>query len=178
LSGFRRRKNRLNARNDAAIVPYHEIRDRFLARDPDDDADRLDLYVEIGRFVHDRWLAEELDREQGKPFDEHACWDRWDQCTEKHLRDLRTEASKLVEDELKKGRTLAFVGDWLARWEPLRSASSVVSWVWWEALRGFVGALGLLAFGLLIVWLMPNVAKSIRSAVNDNLPVETRPSSP
>jgi len=120
-------------------------------------------------------MAEELDRVDGQPLDEQACWDRWDQCSEKHLRDLRTEASQLLDRELRKGRLGAFLRDWAKRFEPMRSLFSVLSWIWWEAIRGFVGAIGLLIFGLMIAWLAPGIARSIRSAVNDSLPAETRP---
>lgn len=161
--------------NDAALVPYPEVRDRFLSRLPDDETKRLDTYVAVGRFVVDRWMAEELDRLDGAPLDEHACWERWDQCSEKHLRDLRFEASSLLKGQIAKGRVGAFVADWLSRIEPLASFFKGLSWVWWEAVRGFVGAVGLLVFGLMVAWLLPGIARSIRSAVDDSLPVTTRP---
>jgi hypothetical protein len=160
--------------NDAKLVPYQEIRDRFLSR-IDDEPSRLESYVAIGRFVTDRWMAEELKRAPGAPLDEHACWDDWDKCTEKHLRDLRTEASQLLKAQLKKGRHTALVDDWVRRAEPVRWLLRGISWFARTAFDGFVGGIGLLIFGLLIVWLMPQIAKSIRSTVNDNLPSDTRP---
>jgi hypothetical protein len=170
----RRPKPRAGA-NDAKMVPYPDIRDRFLARLEDDDASRLESYVAIGRFIVDRWLAEELTRPDGQQLDEQGCWELWDQCSEKHLRDLRTEAAQLLAKELRKGRLFAFVRDWGGRMEPLKSVFSVLSWVWWEALRGFVGAIGILLFGLAIVWLRPGIARSLRSLVNDSLPADTQP---
>jgi hypothetical protein len=171
-----RSKTRAGA-NDAKLVPYQEIRDRFLARLKDDDASRLDSYVSVGRFVVDRWMAEELKREPNQPLDEHACWDDWDQCSEKHLRDLRTEATKLLASEMKKWRHTTLIQDWAHRAEPVRWLLTSLSWFARKAFEGFVGGIGLLLFGLLIVWLMPQIAKSIRSTVNDNLPAETRPDS-
>lgn len=161
--------------DDAKLVPYPEARDRFLARLGDTDAALLESYAAVGRFVVDRWLAEELKRPDGQDLDEQACWDVWDQCTEKHLRDLRTEAQQLLQSELKKGRVSAYVADWGRRAEPVRWLMTGLSWLARETAKGFVGAIGILLFGLLIVWLAPHIAKSIRSTINDNLPAETRP---
>lgn len=162
--------------NDAALVPYPEIRDRFLARIPeDDDAGLLEQYVAIGRFVLDRWFAEELDRVNGQPLDEAACWDRWDQCSEKNLRDLRTEAHQLLDAQMQKHRAGAFMQTWARRSEPMRDLIKGVSWFSKESVRGFVHGVGLLAFGLLIAWLAPAITRAVRSAVDEALPHDTRP---
>lgn len=143
---------------------------------PQDDAGWLDRYVAVGVFVVDRWLAEELDRIEGQPLDEQACWARWDQCSEKHLRDLRTEASQLVAEEITQRRLRTLAEEWLHRIEPGKNIISGLSWLFMEAFRGFIGGIGLLIFGLLIVWAAPRIARSVRSAVDDTLPASTRPS--
>lgn len=169
------RKRNQRTANDAALVEYQQVRDRFLARIPERDSEQLEHYVAIGYFVLDRWMAEELDRVPGQPLDEQACWDRWDQCSEKHIRDMRTEAKELVEREVSRRRVRSLLGDWGRKAEPVRGFASVLSWTGMEMLRGFVGAIGLLLFGLLFVWLAPSVVKSVRGAIDDSLPAETRP---
>jgi hypothetical protein len=171
----RAQKTRIKS-NDAALVPYPEIRDRFLARMPDDDnAALLEQYVAIGRFVVDRWSAEELDRMDGEPLDEAACWDRWDQCSEKHLRDLRTEAKQLLDSQMREHRAGAFIRAWARRSEPMRGIIAGLSWFAKEAMRGFVAGVGLLLFGLMIAWLAPSITRAVRSAVDEALPHDTRP---
>ncbi|MDB5726719.1 MAG: hypothetical protein JWQ16_3473 [Novosphingobium sp.] len=160
------------------LVSYLDIRDRFLARLPDEEQNRrdtLDIYVSVGRFVVDRWLAEEIDRPDGGQLNEQASWGRWDQCTEKHLRDLRSEAVGMLNVEVQKGPVFGFVRAAFQRLDALKTFAVVVAWTAKEAVRGFVGAIGLLIFGLLLVWLAPHVAKVLRSTADDALPADTRP---
>jgi len=67
--------------NDNAPVSYLAIRDRFLARFVEPEADAQHL-IEIGRFVVDRWMAEERLREQGGKINEQETDKLWDECTE------------------------------------------------------------------------------------------------
>jgi hypothetical protein len=129
----------------------------------------------VGRFVEDRWLAEERMRKPGEALDEDASWNLWDECSEKHLRGLRTEAAELLQCEIRSRRARSLAAEFWQKVEPLNAAAKVLAWIVIEAARGFVAAIGLVAFGLLIVWAAPKVAKSVRAAVDDNLPADTRP---
>jgi hypothetical protein len=164
---------------DAARVKYPIIRDRFLAAAGS--TDRVEWLLAVGRFIEDRWLAEAnwlAERRQTDPaaeLDEDATWDLWDECSEKQLRDLRTEAAELMQCEIRRRRALALLAELRAKSDPLRTIARCAAWVVKEAVRGFVGAIGIVLMGLLIVWASPKIAKFVRSAVDDNLPAETRP---
>ena len=42
-------------------------------------------------------------------------------------------------------------------------------------LKGFVSSIGLLLFGLLLVWVAPSLVKSVRGAMDKTLPEQTSP---
>ena len=52
---------------EQAKVPYSQIRDRFLTSY--NDTDDVEWLIEVGRYVQDRWMAEELSRTVGQPWD-------------------------------------------------------------------------------------------------------------
>lgn len=172
-----RRKSASAARKPgAAKIPYPEIRDRFIAHnDTTSDEQRLMLLAEIGAFVLDRWEAEEVERVEGQPLDEQACWSMWDEVTEKQFQSLRSSAAELVARETKRRRIRAFTSDWLEQQATLANLWRGLSWALMRAWEHFIGAFGLLLFGLLIVWGAPHLAKTIRSALDETLPQDTRP---
>lgn len=160
---------------DSQPVSYLVARDRFLTRFPDSEDELIHYYADIGRYVLDRWQAEERDRVEGAPLDELATDCRWDECTEKHLRDLSTEVGVAYRTHVRRARVLSLLADWRAKAGSLATILQGVGWFLMEAWRGFVGAIGILIFGLLLVWIAPNVTKNLRSVVDDTLPKETRP---
>jgi hypothetical protein len=149
-------------------VPYPEIRDRFLAAS--ERTNRVAWLIEVGRFVEDRWLAEEEARPAGEPLDEEASWDLWDSCTEKYLRDLRTEARTLLKQELHRGRLAALAKKWWTNVEPLQAFFRALRWVLAQIGKTIVGAIGLLAFTLFVLWLFPGLVQTARSTLDRLLP--------
>lgn len=156
---------------DARAVPYPEVRDRFLTASQR--TSRVAWLVEVGRFVEDRWLAEEAARCPGQPLDEEACWDLWDQCSEKYLRDLRTEARTLLQGELRRRRIAALVANWRGNAQPLKMASAAAAWVFAQWGKAVAGAIGVILFGWLMISLFPSLVYSFRSSVDKLLLPET-----
>ena len=60
----------------------------------------------------------------------------------------------------------------------MSSLIGALSWTVRETFKGFVGAIGILLFGLIIVWLAPHITKAVRAAADDALPADTRPGDP
>jgi hypothetical protein len=156
-------------------IPYDVIRDRFLAKPPKTAEQDLLYFTEIGLFVFDRWQQIANDHNDGDTIDESACDHRWDECTEKDLREFKTRATDTVKAEIKRRRALAFVQSWMAKFDSISGIAKVISWFLMEAVRGFVGAIGILIFGLLFLYLSPTVSKAFRAAIDDIAPQETRP---
>lgn len=163
--------------NDSAPVSYLEARDRFLSRFPKKPSEEklLRYYAEVGRYVLDRWHAEERDRPDGQPFNEAETDCRWDECTEKHLRDLSIEVVTAHTMAIRQARIRSLVAEVLSSVRPISGFLRFANWVVMESVRGFVGAIGILAFGLLLVWLAPPLTRTIRSVVDDLAPEATRP---
>ena len=128
----------------------------------------------MGRYVHHCWLSEERDRKPGEPLDEDACKPLWDECSERDLINLRSEA--LVE--LRTYRRRKLMQDIRAAFASLEAAWKVLIWTVKTMVEGFVAGIGLIILGLVFVWLAPNVAKAIRSALDDTLPASTSPHGP
>jgi hypothetical protein len=148
-------------------------RDRFLTRFPKAEDDLIRYYADIGRYVLDRWQAEELERDEGRPLDEAKTDCRWDECSEKHLRDLSTEVGIAYQQHLRRARVAALVGTWWADFKPVHGAIKFLVWVISEGVRGFVGAVGILVIGLIILNMAPSIGKAVRSALDDAFPAET-----
>lgn len=160
--------------NDNAPVSYLAIRDRFLARFVEPEADAQHL-IEIGRFVVDRWMAEERLREQGGKLNEQETDKFWDECTEAHLRNLSAEAIAIFNNAATNRWKRAVADTIKTKFHPVAGAIKILGWIVLTATQGFVSAIGLIAFGLLFVWAAPSITKSVRSAIDDTLPKETRP---
>ena len=131
---------------------------------------RLAWLVEVGRFLEDRWLAEETLREEGEPLDENATWPLWDQCTEKYLRDLRTEARQLLQRDLRRGRLAAVTRNWATKVAPLHAFTNGMAWTLAVAGKAIVGAISVIAFGLFMLWLFPGLTNTARSTFDRIFP--------
>jgi hypothetical protein len=154
---------------EQAKVGYPLVRDRFLATSKD--GDYVEWLIEVGRYVHHCWLAEEGVRKPGEPLDEDGLKPLWDGCSERELRTLRTEA--LVDLENYRQKKLG--DDFLKVYLSLEAGWKVILWFLKTAVEGFVAGIGLIVLGLLLVLLQPHVAKSIRGALDDALPEATSP---
>lgn len=154
---------------EQAKVSYPIIRDRFLAASGK--GDYAEWLIEVGRYVHHCWLAEERARKPGQPLDEDASKALWDECSERDLRNLRTEA--LVD--LENYRRGKLIQDLRARYVSLQAGWKVIVWLLRTMLEGFIGGIGLVILGLILVLLAPHVAKSVRGALDDLLPSSTSP---
>jgi hypothetical protein len=123
-------------------------------------------------FIWSRWEAIASDDPNGQIVNEDAS-QRWDECTEREFDGIRTNADTLIEREVARRRVRAVIAAMLK--EPWGTILKGVSWVLWQMWEHFWGALGLLAFGLIFVWLAPHIAKEMRSAFDETLPPQTRP---
>jgi hypothetical protein len=159
--------DRASAR-DHTLVSYQEVRDRFLSRL--DETDDVQWLVEVGSFVRDRWLAEENVLGPNEPLDEEKTWSLWDQCSEGHLRDLRAEAELEVQAYIKRRRVKAFISSVVEQTKPVHDILKILAWLMVQVFGGFVGAVGLLLFGILLSILFPGVVHQVRSTVTDVLP--------
>lgn len=144
------------------VVPYQNVRDRFLAEA--DTLSEVEWLVAVGRFVQDRWLAEEQQRE-GKELDEQATWQLWDECTEKQLRNLRTEAGTALRAHVTSHWGQALRDMARKNLKPARAFIAIMIYVGQTLVAGFIGGVGLIALGLVIVKGAPWLAVAIKSAL-------------
>ncbi len=153
---------------DHSLAKYQEVRERFLSTL--DKTDDLQWLVEVGSFVRDRWQAEENERAPNAPLDEEKSWHLWDECSEGHLRELRANAELEVKAYLKRRRARAFISSVVEQTKPVHDILKIAAWLLTEIVRGFVGALGLLLFGFILVVFFPGVVHLLRSTLIDMLP--------
>ena len=157
---------------DRMRLKYEEIRDRFIAEPPATNEEALDYFVRLGMYIYGRWEAIGADTPDGQRMDEDGS-KRWDECTDGEFDEIRSRAAQLIDSEVARRRIKALFAA-LFR-EPWGSIVKGISWAFMRAWEHFVGAFGLVAFGLLLVWAFPHIVKDIRSAINQALPQETRP---
>lgn len=156
---------------DHTRVAYLDVRDRFLTSWNDQKEHEVEWLVAVGRFVQDRWIAEDDAFVSNGDGDGEPDYDAlWDLCDEKQLRDLRIEAADKLRSYLTEEGTRAAVSALARQFDPLRSLSRVVAWVGWEMLKGLVGGVGLIILGLLLVWLAPQFLAALREHVQQALP--------
>lgn len=174
-----RKKGRGPARASEADherLEYPTIRDQFLAsyREAKDEAVWL---VEVGKFVQHCWLAEEHERHKSgtSELDEIKLWHCWDQCSQGQLEDIRTKAALALDEHARKVAVQSLLRTTASRIKPIGWLVQSLSWVSKEVVRGFVGGVGLILLGLLFVWVAPHLAKCIRHALDEALPVSTQP---
>jgi hypothetical protein len=159
---------------EQAKVAYPAIRDRFLASYQN--TEEVEWLVELGRYVQHCWLAEERGRAPGQPLDEDGNKHLWDECSERDLVNLRSEGLVTLEGYRRK-RVVADVAQAFGT-SALPAGAKVALWAVKTMLDGFVGGIGLIVLGLLLVWLEPHLIKTIRSAIDDALPAATAPHGP
>lgn len=175
--------------NDAELLSYFEVRDRFLSATPESlrdgvvieaaalsDAlkDQLEYFCAIGTFVFQRWTAEELHRpDKSQPVDETATEHIWSTCTERAFRGLRAEARASVESFIHEAPARALLTLWWKRLEPVSDAIVFVRWSIVEGYKGFVTAAFVVVVSLVFARLLPDTVIAIRKMFNDTL-AETR----
>jgi hypothetical protein len=169
----RRRHNAVARAKDHVSVGYVDVRDRFL--EAEGSVDSIEWLIQVGRYVQDRWIAEEASREEGEPFDEAAVMHIWDRLTEKQLRDLRADAGTALKRYVAKNASIAFT-EWAAKtFKPVEGIVSFFRFFVMETVRGFVGGIGILVLGAVLVWAAPKFVKNARAVADDLLPTETQP---
>lgn len=125
-------------------------------------------------FVFYRW--QQIASDAGDlPPDEAKSAGRWDECTDRDLRDYKAKARQLIGDEIGRLRALAFIQSVWKKLDSLTTLARAVAWTGRTVGEHFVGAIGLLLFGLLFVWALPHFTKDLRSTVDILLPQDTRP---
>jgi hypothetical protein len=153
-------------------LKYEAVRDHFLTEAPQTDEEALDFFVHLGMYIYGRWQSISADAERGETVDEDSS-KRWDDCTDSEFEEIRERAEGLIDREVARRRVTTFIASLLKKpWDKIAAA---LGWTVMTAVEGFVGAIGILLFGLVVVWVAPHITKSIRSAMDDVLPKETRP---
>jgi hypothetical protein len=132
--------------------------------------DRTEWLVMAGRFVEDRWLAEERVRLKDQPLDEQATWALWDQCTAGDLDRLQRESHDALKTYVRNQSLAAAVQTLTGAIRPVERVLSAVGWIIKEAWRGLIAGLGLIVLGYLLVQLASPLAKTVRAAVDDAFP--------
>jgi hypothetical protein len=153
-------------------LPYEKVRDRFVAEEPQNDREALEYLVRLGLYITSRWEAIASDDPAGAIINEDAS-PRWDECTQREYEKLTSEAQDLIAREVAKQRVRALFAAMLK--EPWDTIAGMAGWVFMRAWEHFVGAIGLLLFGLLLVWAFPHFVKQMRSAFDETLPQQTSP---
>lgn len=156
-------------------LKYEEVRDLFLKEPPATDEEALDFFTHLGMFIYGRWQSIAADTADGAALDEDNS-PRWNDCTDREFEEIRGRAEQLIDSEVARRRISAFVASLVQ--EPWGTILKGVSWALWQMWEHFWGAIGLLIFGFIFVWLAPHVAKEMRSAFDETLPQETRPAQP
>lgn len=132
----------------------------------------------VGRFVQDRWLAEEATRKDGEDLDEHACWPLWDQCTEKQIRDLRSEAGIALKAYVIRNGLIA-IADYAGRtFKPIKALLVAMNWIFWQFLRGIVSGIAIILLGMALAAMFPDIVKRARGTADALLPAATQPDRP
>jgi len=162
-----------SARGGSKRLTYDEIRDRFLAQPPEGAEEELQYFTRLGMYIFSRWEAIADDVKRGQPFDDNST--RWDECTERDYEKISADAENLVTKEVRR-QSLKAIAAWFNK-DKLGRLLKGLGWAGMTVWEHFVGALGLLLFGLLIVALSPHIAKEVRAAFDELLPERTSPNS-
>ena len=156
-------------------LPYDHIRDQFLAEIPLTAEEELHYFTRIGMFVFDRWQAIADDHPDNTPIDEAAHDARWDECTQRQLDGIRKEARALIAKEVGRQRALAFAKRWAGSLKDIRWLWKGTSWIVWRMWEAFIGAVGLVLFGIMMISLAPSLRQEIRSEVDRWFPLDEPP---
>lgn len=160
-------------------MDYPTIRDRFLASHRDG-KDQALLLIEVGRYVQHCWLAEEHERSQkpGSELAEVDLFHLWDQCNEVQFEDICVKAREELAEYTRRQTAAVFRTAVRRRLKPVKWLISLVLFVLKEAASGFVGAIGLLVFGAMLLLLQPQMVKDLRQLLDNILPATTQPDRP
>lgn len=134
---------------------YEDVRDDFLGHPPKTQEQWLKYYVEIGKYVFDRWTAIASDHQPGAQIDETACEHRWNDCTEGEFKHNKTVAAQLIAAEAKRQGLKAIASAIDAdghqrRWLP---------WLGMTILEHVVGAIGFLIIAGLVALAIPSLLR-------------------
>lgn len=156
---------------DHAPVDYLTVRDGFIATHRDDNA--VEWMVEVGRFVLDRWLAEERLRKEGEPFNEQEGWPEWDKCTQKQLVELKADARLQLEEYVARQRA-EHVRDFIYLCIE-KVPGTAGRFIGKGILNALISTATLIIVGALFLWLGPEFIKMARGRVDLLLPASTVP---
>jgi hypothetical protein len=120
-------------------------------------------------------LLEEQGR-AGAVLDEALVWEKWDECSERDLRELRQDALVKLHGYGVR-RLWADVCDWF-RENGFATFLRALGWTLQTMLAGFIGGIGLILLGLIVETIEPRLVRSLRGAVDDALPARTSPACP
>jgi hypothetical protein len=163
----RRNSKRKGARataDDHAQVTYPVARARFL--EAEEQTDQIEWLVAVGRYVQDRWLAEEAARDPVHELDEHAVWDEWDKFTEKQYRDLRAEAGLALKEYVDRKSWRAIRAMAKEKLKPFGTCIGILKWMLDKGLGAIVGALAIIGVAILLAWLMPDFVRRGHSTLD------------
>lgn len=152
---------------DSIPVTYLAARERFLSRIPEKEDGLIPYYADVGRYVVDRWQAEERDRKEGQALDEAVTDCRWDECTEKHLRDLSTEVGVAYQLHIRQERVRSLAVQFGSQLKPISLAARFLGWFLRESSGAIAGLVGILLFGVALVYFFPGVTQSARGNLED-----------
>lgn len=135
------------------------------------------LLIEVGRYVQHCWLAEEHERRENpdKNLTEIELFHLWDQCNEVQFDDICAKARAELDDYTRRRTATVFRAALRRRLKPIRWLTTLIVFFLRESAAGFVGAIGLLLFGTLLLLLQPKMVKELRQLLDNLLPVATQP---
>lgn len=133
--------------------------------------------VEVGRYVQHCWLAEEHERQKNpeKGLAETDLFHLWDQCNEVQFEDICVKAREELAAYSQRQTATVIRTAIRRRIKPLKWLTSTVVFVLRESASGFVGGIGLLIFGTLLLLMQPQMVKALRGVLDDLLPAATQP---
>ncbi|HEV2818029.1 MAG TPA: hypothetical protein VGW40_12510 [Allosphingosinicella sp.] len=153
------------------------MRDGFLAEPPATDEESLEYYTRIGMFVARRWQAIAADTPD-EAMDEEKSAHRWDECTTQGIDNIREDAHALIGREVARQRVRAAWKAWRKQAPATKLMLRGITWLAWRVWEHFWGAIGLVAFGLVLVWLAPHFTRDARMRADTLLPADTSPYRP
>jgi hypothetical protein len=156
-------------------VPYKDVRDQFLATADTkrSNADEAAYFAQIGLFVFDRWQQIAADYGDGEDIDEEKSDARWDECTSKDVDGYRQQAATLIQNVAEKDGASAFLRTLWKNHMGWMVLLNTLAWIAKTVAAAIVGAIGLILFGTLLLSLAPTLAQSVRSTLDDFIPLAT-----
>lgn len=147
-------------------LTYDLIRDYILSQQPNRDVDYLLYYTWIGAFMFERLQAEELARPDGKPWAYDHTAHVWNECSIYQLEQLHEKIRAAYSQEVQRRRVQTVRRQLAGAMKPLLTVTKGIAWFMRAMAEGFVGAIGILLFALLLRALMPEVIEHGREVAN------------